>query len=369
MLTTELQKTDLPFALAAARFPKFGAKRLARLKKAFGNFETVWGAEARDLARAIEHMALAEEFVAARRTIEPAEEVDRLAQTGVSVVWIEEETYPALLREIHDPPPFLFHRGALPKPADVLLSVVGSRHMSRYGAAVLEMFMPELARSGVHIVSGLALGCDGYAHELTVKHRGCTYGIVAGGCDTESITPGQNRALAHAMIAAGGGVISEQPVGTASYPSSFPLRNRLIAGISRATLVIEAAEASGSLITARLALEENRDVLAVPGPINAPMSIGTNRLVRFGAHVVTSAEDILSLLELAPTTPVPARIVEPQNATEAALLPHLNTHGIHVDELVRASRLPTTLVLQTLTAMELREVVVHIGGNHYRLNG
>ncbi|MBI1908335.1 DNA-processing protein DprA [Candidatus Uhrbacteria bacterium] len=162
MLTAESFKHDLPFALAAARFPKFGAKRLARLKNTFGSFETAWNAGVKDLAEALEHMALAEEFAAARRTIEPTEETDRLAQSGTTIVWIEEEAYPSLLREIHDPPPFLFYRGALPKPDDTLLSIVGSRHMSRYGAHVLEMFVPELVRAGVHVVSGLALGCDGY---------------------------------------------------------------------------------------------------------------------------------------------------------------------------------------------------------------
>ena len=279
-----------------------------------------------------------------------------------------DERYPELLAELHDPPAVLFVRGALPKPFETTLSIVGSRKMTDYGLRVIEEIVPVLVKAGVGIVSGLAIGVDGHAHHVCTEAGGRTWGVLPGGCDWDSLSPTRHRNLASRMIAGGGGLLSEFPIGTPSLKNHFPIRNRIISGLTRATLVIEATESSGSLITAKSAIDQNRDVLAIPGPITSPLSLGPNRLIRQGAHIVTTAEDILEELQVEPNfETTPRRVLEPQNANEAVLLTRLKFDTKHVDDLVKETGLPTPLVLQTLTALELRDGVKQVGGNRYRL--
>ena len=359
--------TDLPYLLAFTRFHKFGAVHLGRIRDNFPSFAEAWRAPRDDLLRAGVHPNLASEFVAVRPTISPDAEAQRVAEHGLEAVPFGDERYPVLLSEIHDPPAVLFVRGSLPKPHETLLSIVGSRDMSPYGERALEELVPELIRAGVGIVSGLAIGVDGRAHHLAVEKAGHTWGVLPGGCDWDSLSPSRHRHLAGRMVMGGGGIMSEFPIGTPSLKNHFPVRNRIISGMARATLVVEAAEKSGSLITARSALDQNREVLAVPGPITSPLSLGPNRLIRQGAHAVTCAKDILEVLNVEPPEDDTIRKpLEPQNATEATLLAHLTREPKHVDDLARESSLPTPLVLSTLPALELRDGVVEVGGNRYR---
>ncbi len=361
--------TDTPYLLAFTRFHKFGAVHLGRIRDHFPSFAEAWRASRDDFLRAGVHPNLAAEFVAVRPTISPNAEMERVAEHGLELVPFGDERYPSLLSEIHDPPAVLFVRGVLPARHETLLSIVGSRDMGPYGARVLEELIPELIRAGIGIVSGLAIGVDGHAHHLCVEAGGRTWGILAGGCDWKSLSPSRHRHLAGRMIAGGGGIMSEFPIGTPSLKNHFPVRNRIISGMTRATLVIEATEKSGSLITAKSALDQNREVMAVPGPITSPLSLGPNRLIRQGAHAVTCAKDILEVLNVEPQeNAAPRQPLEPQNATEAALLSHLTHEPKHVDDLARESSLPTSLVLSTLTTLELRDGVQHTGGNRYRLS-
>src|SRR5688572_22354079 len=217
-------------------------------------------------------------------------------QGEIEVVRIGDDRYPPLLRAIHDPPETLYVRGsvdALHRPA---LGVVGTRKMTPYGATAVRMLIPAAARAGAVIVSGLALGIDAAAHAACLEHGGTTVAVLAGGVDAPSVGPRTNAALAERIVANGGALVSEHPPGTHPMTFGFPLRNRIIAGLCGATLVIEAAAKSGALITAYQALDGGRDVLAIPGPITSPASAGTNGLLRRGAVPITAAADLLEAL-------------------------------------------------------------------------
>lgn len=206
--------------------------------------------------------------------------------------------FPSLLKEIPDPPEKLYKIGA-PVPDDAeLITVVGSRSASEYGRRATESIIAGLRDYGVIIVSGLALGIDAVAHRAALKYGLRTVAIPGSGLDSKNIYPRSNRGLAEEIIKKGGTLLSEFEPEAEIFPSNFPQRNRIMAGISRATLVIEAAEKSGTLITARLALDYNRDVFAVPGSIFSKTSLGTNALIRDGAIPVSSADDIVAALAL-----------------------------------------------------------------------
>ncbi len=275
----------------------------------------------------------------------------------------DDPRYPLLLKQIYDPPGELHVRGKLP-PSDALaLAVVGSRKPTPYGDQVVRDLVEPIARQGIVIVSGLAYGIDALAHEASCRVGGVTVAVLGSGVDPKSIFPSGNRALAERIIAAGGAVISEFPDGTPPLKHHFPIRNRVIAGISKGTLVIEAAAKSGSLITARSALENGRDVFAVPGTIHSQMSEGPNNLIKMGARVVTSPEDILSVF--GQEVREPATIHEPGSPSEATVLAILTRKPLHIDDIIRASGLDPSQTSSTLTLMEMKGSARHVGGMYY----
>jgi DNA processing protein len=275
----------------------------------------------------------------------------------------DDPRYPLLLKQIHDPPAELHVRGTLP-PSDALaLAVVGSRSPTPYGQRVVRDLVEPIARLGIVIVSGLAYGIDAAAHEAACRVRGTTVAVLGSGGDDRSLFPAGNRALAKRLIDAGGAVISEFPDGTPPLKHHFPIRNRVIAGIAKGTLVIEAAAKSGSLITARCALENGREVFAVPGSIHSPMSEGPNNLIKMGARPVTSPEDILSVFGHEAGEPVVHH--EPGSPSEAAILALLTKEPLHIDDIIRASGLDPSQTSSTLTLMEMKGAARHVGGMFY----
>ena len=236
---------------------------------------------------------------AARRRAE--DEASRVEKSGFHLVGWEEDAYPELLRRVYDPPPVLWVRGTLARQG-AAVAVVGSRGASAPGRLCARAMGRDLAASGVTVVSGLARGIDTAAHEGALEGRGLTIAVLGSGLD--KMYPPENAALA-ARIAEQGAVVSEFPLGTTPEPGHFPRRNRVIAGWSRAVVVVEAQMRSGALVTARMALDEGRDVLAVPGHPSQPMSAGTNQLIRDGAPLVRDAADVLSELGLSPATTAP----------------------------------------------------------------
>lgn len=268
--------------------------------------------------------------------------------------------FPPSLLTSADPPKVLYVRGTLKNvPA---ISVVGTRRATSYGLQAVTAIVPALVDAGLAIVSGLALGIDAASHEACLQRNGYTIAVLGTGNDDPSIYPRANFQLAQRILEMGGAIITEHPPGTLSHKGCFPKRNRIIAGISLATLVIEASERSGSLITAKLALEENREVLAVPGPIWSSQSKGTNALLKAGAGVCTEANDVLESLALErPQANRKALSSLPLDPHERELLQRLETPQ-HIDELARQSRKDAATISAELTLLELKGLIARLDG-------
>lgn len=278
----------------------------------------------------------------------------------ITVVLIGDDRYPPLLRAIHDPPEALYVRGdadALRRPS---LAVVGTRKITPYGATAVRMLVPVAARAGATIVSGLALGTDAAAHAACLDHGGTTVAVLAGGVDAPSVGPRTNAALAERIAMTGGALVSEHPPGTHPMTFGFPRRNRIIAGLCGATLVIEAAAKSGALITAYQALDGGRDVLAVPGPITSPASAGTNGLLRRGATPITAPSDLLEALGIEPSLHAVAR--EMPNGDPGTVLAALEDGPCGTDALAEKSGLAVPQLLVALTALAIDGRVTECAG-------
>jgi len=279
--------------------------------------------------------------------------------------------YPPLLREIPQPPQTLYYRGALKEGEKNCLAVVGTRKPTFYGEQVTPALVEELALAGLTIVSGLATGIDALAHKAALKAGGRTIAVLGSGIDDSSFFPQDNLRLMHEIIAGGGLVISEFPPGTPARREHFPQRNRIISGLSRAVLVIEAPTRSGSLITSRHALDQNRDVFAIPGPITSPYSWGPNHLIKQGARPVLKAQDILDELGIEALPIKTGAQTETKAGTVPAREPSdpltafLSAHPVHIDELIRKSGQRVAAVSARLTALEIQGKVKNVGGGRY----
>lgn len=369
--------SELPFlhGLSALR-PRIGASRLRTLLRVAGSLERAWHADETLLERAGFTAEARTAFVAHRRTWETEAEHQRLQENGVTLVPESSPNYPELLRHVYDPPLALYVRGEL-SGGPVAIAIVGSRNASPYGRSVTNALVRPLAARGCLIVSGLAYGIDAEAHRASLAVHGRTIAILGSGVDEASLYPRAHRSLGAEIIAQGGAVVSEFPPGTGARPEHFPQRNRLIAGVSHAVVVVEASATSGALITARLALEENREVLAVPGPVTSPLSAGTHRLIREGAALACSAEDILEVLALRdilalPRVPeetvpaVPALLRSGEASTTVdRLLRVLTLEPQPIDAIIAASTLPPHEASAALSLLELHGLARDVGGKQY----
>jgi DNA processing protein len=274
--------------------------------------------------------------------------------------------YPLPLRNIASPPDDLYYLGA--NPEDWLsrprIAIVGSRQVSPYGKQITLSLAQALAERGIVIISGLALGVDGLAHSACLEAGGTTVAVLANGLD--AVYPASHSQLAERLLRAGGTIISEYPVGTPSFKQHFIARNRLIAGLADAVLITEAHEKSGSLHTARFALEQGKEVLSVPGNITSPTSVGTNNLIKSGAVPVTSVEDILYMLG-ADHLPVEAKRRTGDSQVEQAVIDLLYDGTSDGHELLAHSGLPAIEFAQVLTMLELSGKIRPLGNNHWGL--
>lgn len=283
----------------------------------------------------------------------------------IQTISLTDNGYPSLLAQTHKPPEVLYCRGnidLLTHPH--LLAVVGSRKASMYGRQVCAKILPPAIRSGVAIVSGMAYGIDSFAHRTAIEQGGPTIAVLGSGVDDASLYPRGNKTLAQEILASGGLIISEYEPGTAPFLGHFPARNRIIAGLCRATLVVQAAKRSGSLITSRLALEEGREVLAVPGPITDSASEGTNMLIRDGATPLLESGDIISLFEL---TEAKQQDIEntPLREDLKVVAVVLSESPLYIDDIAVASNISIAEVSAALAELEMIGVVQHVGGMKY----
>ena len=294
--------------------------------------------------------------------------LEALQRIGAEPVFFEDEGYPALLRQIADPPAFLLVRGRL-RTEIPLLAVVGSRKATPYGRRVALEWSRRLAESGVGIVSGLALGVDTEAHRGALSAGGYTVAVLGSG--PEVIYPRENRHLAEEILAAGGALVSEFPPGARPERWRFPRRNRLISGLSLGVLVVEAAERSGALITAGMALDQGREVLAVPGSIFSPQSAGVHYLLKQGAHPVTSPEEVLEILGItsgkqAPSSTSSGPSPEDLSPHAREVLAALGPYPRHFDEILEATGLSVSQLAEALLELEMEGLIQGLPGHFYQ---
>lgn len=286
---------------------------------------------------------------------------------GMRKIALQDKSYPALLKEIHDPPKAIYIKGEIIPQDKVAIAVVGTRKCTPYGKRATDDIAGDLAKLGITIVSGLAEGIDTSAHKAALENKGRTIAVLGTGMDRQSFYPASNFSLLE-KIAQNGAVISEYPPGTRGTKFTFPQRNRIISGLSLGTVVIEAPEKSGALITAALAIEQNREVFAVPGSIYEKNSQGPNRLIKMGAKSVIDIEDVLEELNLLHllTTKKKTKI-KPENKEEEIILSLLSAQPIHIDEIIKKSKLPTSIVNSTLMILELKKGARNLGKGNYIL--
>ncbi len=361
------QNDDIKFWVGFSNIPKIGPLRFKKIFNYFETMEQAWQANFNELCEAGLESKIAEEIVLKRNEIDLDVEMEKLKGEGINVITLKDENYPKLLSEIYSPPALLYYKGKfMPEQDEFSLAVVGTRKISNYGQQVASGIVRELANAGLTIVSGLALGTDTLSHKACLEANGRTLAVLGGGLDKQSVYPSYNRYLVDEIISSGGLVLSEYPIGTQPLKHHFPQRNRIVSGLSLGVLVIEAPEDSGALLTAWYALEQNREVFAVPGSIYNKNSIGTNNLIKMGAKMVTGANDVLEALNLNLVKDfVETKKIMPDSKEEAEILKYLSHDPLHIDDLVRQTNLDTKTVNSTLTLMEMKGRVKNLGGMRY----
>jgi DNA processing protein len=364
-----LSLDKLAYWVAFSRITGIGPVRFKLLLDYFQeDVEAAWKADKNDLAQAGLDTKMIESFLKQRAKSDPQHELEKLERMRIRVITLKDKDYPGRLRNISHAPPVLYVAGTLKKEDDAFaLSVVGTRKVSAYGRQVTEQFAKELADGGVTVISGLAQGVDTIAHTAALDAGGRTIAVLGSGLDI--IYPADNLNLARRIVKSGqGALVTEFPLGVKPDGRNFPARNRIISGLSCGVLITEAPKQSGALITAGFALEQGRDVFAVPNSIYSPGGAGVNKLIQDGAHLVTNVQDILMVLNL---FMVPQQIeiqtALPDNDEERTLLALLSHEPRHVDEIIRESELPTRDVVSTLGMLELKGVIRLLGGMQYVL--
>lgn len=343
-----------------------GSKRLRQLTNHFQSSEEIWQAPFTDLVEAGIGEVLAAKIVSERQNIDPDEEMQKLANENIMVFSDKDASYPVLLKEIPDNPPLIYMKGNLDCLDYPLIAVVGSRKLTSYGIQAASGLSRDLAKRGVCVVSGLAFGVDACAHRGALASKGKTIAVLGNSLDGESIAPRSNFNLAQDILAGGGLLISEFPLRTSATKGTFPARNRIMAGISKGTLVIEAAEKSGSLITANLALDYNREVFSVPGSIFSPQSTGTNALIKRGAKMVCNINDIIEELRLdnvGESTPKNINLELSDN--EKIICNALSHESIHIDIITKLTKLETSTISATVAILEIKGIIKNVGGQNY----
>ncbi|MCX6792521.1 MAG: DNA-processing protein DprA [Candidatus Falkowbacteria bacterium] len=358
----------IEYLVALSHFEHFGPRRLKFLFNYFGSWQKAWEANSKDLIASGVKESNVNLLLDHRAKIKPDELLKNILDEGIKLLTLDDSLYPPLLREIYAPPPLIYYQGELNKKLFLApLAIVGTRKATSYGQHATEKIISELAASNITIVSGLALGIDTLAHQLALENNLATVAWL--GCGVDQVYPRANKNLAQKIINNGGAIMSEFPPKTEPHKSNFPRRNRLIAGTCFATLVIEAAEKSGALITARYALEENREVMAIPGPIYNDSSIGTNNLLKSGAKPITEANDIISGLNLA-NIDIEADSQKSLNSNDndEKIIELLKAGPQHIDLIAKETKLDINVINSRLTIMEIKGLVKNLGNMQYIRN-
>lgn len=359
--------TEREYWLGFAIFPGIGPKKFEVLLQTFGSAEKAWKADEASLQDCLGKI-LSAKFISFRQTVSLEKYWEQMEKKQVWFVTLQDDEYPVLLKEIDSPPFVLFGKGSteilrstLPAGRqgqhDIYIGVVGTRKVTSYGRQVTEMITKDLVNAGCIIVSGLALGVDALAHQTTLDENGKTIAVL--GCGVDCCYPSTNQAIYDEILSRDGAVISEFPISMQPSVGSFPSRNRIIAGMSLATVVTEGAEDSGSLITAEDALKYGRKVFAIPGPITSHLSNGPMRLIRKGAFLVTNGEDILKECQIS-NVQFPMsnkKVVKGDTKEEQLIIDLLQNESLQFDELVKQTKIDASQLGTVLSMMEINGII------------
>lgn len=361
-MSAEIAPRERAFWLAVSQISGIGPVRLLALFERFGSLQQVWTASPRELATVLDSRTL-DQLMQARGRVGPEELLGSTERQGISVVTLLDADYPRALAQIAAAPPVLYVRGTLRPEDDVAVAFVGTRKSTAVGRQITEEIAGELASSGVTIVSGLARGIDGAAHQGALSRGGRTIAVLASGVDI--IYPPEHRVLAQ-RITESGALVSDYPPGTKPDPAKFPARNRLISGLALGTVVVEAPRRSGALITVDFAADQGREVFVVPSGPSSAAGEGSNRLLRDGARAVMCAGDILEDLGLVSAdvteeSAVPVHLSD----DERRLMAVIGSEPRHMDEIVVAAGLTIAQGSAMMTMLELQGLVRNVGSQHY----
>jgi DNA processing protein len=340
-----------------------GPASLTKLFKFFGDFKSAWQASSNEFLKAGLSERLSLLIANTRETVQPEIAFEQLLKHQIEIITFTEPSYPQLLKEIPTPPPLLYIRGnklALNQPG---IGVVGSRKITQYGQLVTDELVTGLVQNNFSIISGLAFGVDAQALNMCVTLEGTAIAVLASPLANYNISPRLNFELAQKIMTKGC-LVSEYPLGFSSLKQNFPARNRIISGLSLGTLIIEADVESGSLITAKFALEQNREVFAVPGSIFSPTSRGTNALIKQGAKLVGGTADILDELNINAGT-VPEAVEALADEEASAILNLLPKDGLHINEIVKQAGFAPAKINAKLTILEMKGRIKNLGGGNY----
>ncbi len=360
---------DLIYLNAFNLIPGVSRPRLREIKRRFANFKNAWQKIDRGFLLDDKDADFLDKIKRAKSKIEPEKELEKLQKENIDIVDLEDPRYPDILKQIPDAPFCFYLKGNLPTDS-YNFAVVGTRNATPYGRQTAEFFASSLARLGITIVSGLALGIDTEAHKGALAASGKTVAVLGTGLDDSSIYPPQNRRLAKEIIETGGALVSEYHFGSQPEQYHFPERNRIISGLSLGILVVEAPEKSGALITANLALEQGREVFAAPGGIFSKNSSGSNELIKKGAKLTTNITDILEELNLK------IDVINPEignadsdsidiSSEEKRILNLMEAAPQDLDKIIQKSKMRPQDAMSTITMLEIKGLIKNMGGNNY----
>ncbi len=357
----------LKYWLAWNKISDMGPKRFYKLLECFGSADAAWQAKSGEISKILNlSPKISSRISEEKNNTNPQRELDLIHQYQASVLIIEDVLYPENLKAIHYPPPVLYYKGTILELDKNAISIVGSRKATYYGKMVAEKLAKDLALAGLTIISGMARGIDTAAHKGALSVNGRTIAVL--GCGIDHIYPPENRGLAR-EIEASGAVISEFPFSTLPERQNFPRRNRIISGLSLGTVVVEAAEKSGALITADFALDQGREVFAIPGNITSPLSNGSHNLIKQGAKLVNNYQDILEEIHLAFPQKTNEKEIILENtsltAEEKIIYQVITKEPSQIDEIIETSKLSIGKVSEILLNLELKDLIKEIEGKRF----
>lgn len=366
MNNINLPPEELKYWHCLAMIKEIGPKTYQKLYNYFSSTTAVWQASLSNMQKAGIRATTAYAISKSKAELTPDIEWQKLQKLNIKVITIKDDKFSKQLREIYEPPFLLYYKGNIELLNQTSLAVVGTRKITAYGQQVVPKIVAPLVAQNITIVSGLALGIDALAHQTCINNNGSTIAVLGSGLD--QIYPASNRYLAEKIINTGL-IISEYPPGTPPLKHHFPYRNRIISGLCLGTIVIEGNEDSGSLITAKYALDQNREIFAVPGNILAQYSTGTNKLIKMGAKLITSTEDIFEELNIEQTKQFnQAQKVIADNKEEEIILNILSNEPLHVNDIIKQVQLDVATTNSTLSLMEIKGKIKNLGGSNYVIN-